>query len=512
MKEEELTIKTDGIDKALEGIKTKISEIVNEIKLLLAAGSVPEWVQQLASLGKPIIEFFQAIVENAASVANGIETVTTALEGFLIIKSITSVITAFGKAISGFGLTKLLSDLGNATKAMAILGGIAAVVTSITSIMNSFAQSGMTLGEVAGLLGIVLGEVAAAFLILFSVMTILQPSWESIAGAAVILGGLVLVLGSICVLIETLSVSGLSLNEVIDFMSTVLLTIVGLMIAITTLGPSMTEGLVPFSVLVAEISAILSVMALTIPIILEAVGSFITTIAPSICTVLEIIGNLIEKIIYALGTVLPPIINSIGNLFTSIFNGISTVITSVGNALVKILEAIGNLVDQVLTSLLNFINNLGPAIENFVDSAISAVTKLINFMISGIEYLVNILVVDGVNAIIRGINSIGKYVGFTIPTLEKFRIERFKPTYMATGGIIDVPRRGVPLVANVIGGEAGAEGVLPLTNAATMQRLGQEIAKWIVLNIQLNNYIDGRLLCKNIKKIMNGQEFSRNGG
>lgn len=448
MKEEELTIKTDGIDKALEGIKTKI---------------------------------------------NGIT------------KSITD-------SLSGIDLTKFLSGSGESSEQITILGQIIIAINSITNLMNSFAQSGMTLGEVAGLLGIVLGEVAAAFLILFGVMTILQPSWESIALATTIFEGLVSVLSSVCLLIETFSTSGLSLNQVIGLMATVLLTIVGLMIAITTLGPSMTEGLIPFSILVDKISTILNVMAQTIPIILEAVGSFITTIAPSICTVLEIIGNLIEKIIYALGTVLPPIINSIGNLFTSIFNGISTVITSVGNALVKILEAIGNLVDQVLTSLLNFINNLGPAIENFVDSAISAVTKLINFMISGIEYLVNILVVDGVNAIIRGINSIGKYVGFTIPTLEKFRIERFKPTYMATGGIIDVPRRGVPLVANVIGGEAGAEGVLPLTNAATMQRLGQEIAKWIVLNIQLNNYIDGRLLCKNIKKIMNGQEFSRNGG
>ncbi len=448
MKEEELTIETDGIDKALEGIKTKI---------------------------------------------NGIT------------KSITD-------SLSGIDLTKFLSGSGESSEQITILGQIIIAINSITNLMNSFAQSGMTLGEVAGLLGIVLGEVAAAFLILFGVMTILQPSWESIALATTIFEGLVSVLSSVCLLIETFSTSGLTLNQVIGLMATVLLTIVGLMIAITTLGPSMTEGLIPFSILVDKISTILNVMAQTIPIILEAVGSFITTIAPSICTVLEIIGNLIEKIIYALGTVLPPIINSIGNLFTSIFNGISTVITSVGNALVKILEAIGNLVDQVLTSLLNFINNLGPAIENFVDSAISAVTKLINFMISGIEYLVNILVVDGVNAIIRGINSIGKYVGFTIPTLEKFRIERFKPTYMATGGIIDVPRRGVPLVANVIGGEAGAEGVLPLTNAATMQRLGQEIAKWIVLNIQLNNYIDGRLLCKNIKKIMNGQEFSRNGG
>lgn len=474
----------------------------------------PAWLEKFAKFGKPIIEFFQKIIDMFGPVAGGLLIIVGAFAAFKIIKSIIGLFTGLGKTVTKgtTDFTSFFKSLGKASEAIALLGGLSLVIDSITDLIDTFSESGMSLGEVAGLLGIVLGEVAAAFIVLLGAMTMLQPSWQSIAGAAIIFAGLALVLQSVCDLMDTFADSGLSLSDVIGLMATILGTIIGLMGSIVLLGPAMTAGLVPFSVLVAEICAVLLVMAATLPTILDAVGNFIEQTAPSLCDILETIGTLIENLIYALGTVLPPIIQSVGDLFNSIFNGIATVIDSVGNGLVNILNAIGNLVDSVLSSLLGFIRDLGPAIETFVDSAINSVTKLINFMISGIEYLVNTLVIDGVNAIIKGINSIGKYVGFTIPTLSEFKIARFKPTYMATGGIIDVPKRGVPLATNVIGGEAGAEGVLPLTDEDTMRRLGQEIAKWIVLNIQLNNYIDGRLLAKVIKQIVNGQEFSRNGG
>lgn len=474
----------------------------------------PVWLEKIAEFGKPIIEFFQNIIDKYGLVAGGIMIVVGAFGALSIIKTITSWITGLGKSVTkgSTDFTKFFNSLGRAAEVIALLGGLSLVIDSITELIDTFSESGMTLGEVAGLLGIVLGEVAAAFIVLMGAMTLLQPSWQSIAAAAIIFAGLALVLQSVCNLMDTFADSGLSLTDVIGLMATVLVTIIGLMGSIVLLGPAMTAGLLPFSVLVAEICAVLLVMAATLPIILDAVGDFIEQTAPSLCDVLETIGILIENLIYALGTVLPPIIDSVGGLFGTIFNGIATVINTVGNGLVNILNAIGNLVNSVLGSLLGFIRDLGPAIETFVDSAINAVTKLINFMISGIEYLVNTLVVDGVNAIIKGINSIGKYIGFTIPTLSEFKIARFKPTYAATGGIVDVPQRGVPVGNNVFAGEAGAEGILPLTDENTMRRLGQEIAKWIVLNVQLNNYIDGRLLAKVIKQIMNGQEFSRNGG
>ena len=473
----------------------------------------PTWLEKIAEWGKPIIDFFKNIIDEYGPVAGGIMIVLGAFAGFKILKTVISWITNLGKSVTTAktDFTKFFNSLGKAAEAIAILGGISLVIDSITKLIDTFSESGMTFGEVAGLIGIVLGEVAAAFLVFMGVMTLMEPSWQSIAAAAVIFVGLALVLESVCDLIDTFANSGLSLTDVIGLMATVLVTIVGLMGSIVALGPAMTTGLTPFLGVVGGISAILLVMAATLPIILDAVADFINATAPSLCDILETIGKLIENLIYALGTVLPPIIESVGGLFTSIFNGISKVIDTVGNTLVEILGAIGGLVNTVLGSLLEFINGLGPAVENFVDSVCNAVTKLVNFIISAIEYLV-ILIFDGVNGIIKAVNSVSKYIGITIPTVKEFKIERFKPTYMATGGIIDVPRRGVALAPNVVGGEAGAEGVLPLTDEDTMDRLGREIGRHITIDLELNNNINGRLLSKVVRRIQNGQEFSRNGG
>lgn len=423
----------------------------------------PAWLAGIATFFKPVVDFFKEIIDKYGLVAGGIMIVVGAIAGFRILKSIGNLFTNFGKSVKGVSVdfTDFFKSLGKAAEALAVLGGLSLVIDSITNLIDTFSESGMTLGEVAGLLGIVLGEVAGAFIVLLGAMTLLQPSWQSIAGAAVVFVGMALTLESICDLLETFSESGLELTDVIGLMTTVVLTIVGLMGAIVLLGPAMTAGLVPFSILIAEISAVLIVLSLTLPVILDAVGEFIKTSAPALCS---------------------------------------------------LLEAIGNLINSVLNSIVNFINKLGPAINSFVDNVISAVTKLVNFMISAIEYLVNTLIVDGINSIINGINSISKYVGITIPTLGEFKIARFQPTYMATGGIIDVPRRGVPLASNVIGGEAGAEGVLPLTDESTMRRLGQEIGKWIVLNIDLTGKIDKRILFKEFLKWQDEQNFSRNGG
>lgn len=360
-----------------------------------------------------------------------------AIAGFIILRKVIKWFKDLKKGVKGVTVdfTGFFNSLGTTATAIAILGGLKLVLDSVSKLIQTFSESGLSLGEVAGLLGIVLGELVGAFILLLGAMKLLEPSWQSIAGAVVIFAGFAIVIESVAHLIDAFANSGLSLNEVIGLMATILISIVALMGSIAVLGPMMTAGLGPFSLLVAEISAILIIMAATLPIILNAVGIFIEQTAPYLCLILTTIGELISNIIYALGTTLPPIIQSTGYLFQTIFSGASQVIKTLGDTMVKILEAIGSLVEKVLQSTLNFINELGPAIDNFVSNTISAVTKLINFIVSGIEYLVNTLVVGGVNKIIEGINSIGEYVGFTIPILPNMEIPRFVPK-LAKGAVI----------------------------------------------------------------------------
>lgn len=82
---------------------------------------------------------------------------------------------------------------------------------------------------------------------------------------------------------------------------------------------------------------------------------------------------------------------------------------------------------------------------------------------------------------------------------------------MATGGIVNNPGRGVPTGYNVIRGEAGREGVLPLTDSGTMQELGYEIGKWITVNASVNNYMNGRLFQRQTQQMINDKNFATNG-
>lgn len=463
----------------------------------------PKWLEVVKNIGQWIIDHWKEI-----AIAIGL--VGAALLGIKIFKWIKGAKDA-KKATEGLGGTfkGFFDGLGKGLEALGVLGGLALVIESVCNLIEVFSQSGLSLTDVLGLLGIVLGSIVVAFGLLLGAMTLMEPSWQSIAAAAVIFGGLFLVIQSVTKLIDTFAKSGLSLNDVIGLMGTILLTIVGLMSSIVLLGPSMTAGLVPFLAVVGSISALLLVMAATLPTILEASGKFIKDIGPVIIAILTTIGKWIKELILALGTTLPPIVNSIGELFEKIFNGIAKVIETVGNTIVKIMETAGRLVNTVLQAIIDFINQLGPAINNFVDGAIRATTKLINFLVSGIEYMINTLIIDAINGLISAVNNIPLV---DIPTIPRVNIERFQPVLMAGGGIIDVPKRGVPLANNVIGGEAGAEGVLPLENEDTMRRLGQEIGQWITLNVDLTGKIDMRVLFREFVRYYNEQKFSKNGG
>lgn len=328
--------------------------------------------------------------------------------------------------------------------------------------------------------------------------------------AIAILGGLALVINSITYLIDTFSKRGLKLNDVIGLMGGILGTIVGLMGAVAFLGPKMTTGLVPFLGIIGGISALLIVMALTIPTILEACSKFINNVAPSIESILQTIYNGIKDIIYAMGTTLPPIIESVGDVFDTIFKGIARVIETVGNTVIDIMVTANNLVNFTLKNIIKFINELGPAINNFVDNAIIAITKLINFIVSGIEYLINTLIVDSVNGLFRGINNnkLAKKLGISIGLIPDVSIRRFTPR-LAKGAIINQPGRGIP-VGGAIGGERGQEGVLPLTDSQQMQLLGETIGKYITINASITNTMNGRVISRELKKINNSDEFAFN--
>lgn len=100
------------------------------------------------------------------------------------------------------------------------------------------------------------------------------------------------------------------------------------------------------------------------------------------------------------------------------------------------------------------------------------------------------------SAAINPINSILSNFGLKIPKLAK-------------GGIINMPGQGVPL-AGAIGGERGAEGVIPLTDSQQMDLLGAAIGKHITVAPTIPVYVGNRQIARVVKEIEEEDSFAYN--
>ena len=163
-------------------------------------------------------------------------------------------------------------------------------------------------------------------------------------------------------------------------------------------------------------------------------------------------------------------------------NTFNTVVTFFSNLISKIVglfKTIGTKVADVL----------GGAFKAVINGVLSAIESILNFPIKSVNKLINV---------------INKVPGINLGTLPTFSLPR-----LAKGGIINMPGRGVP-VGSAIGGERGVEGVIPLTDSQQMALLGEAIGKYITVNAQITNTMNGRVISREIQKVQNNSNFAMN--
>ena len=133
-------------------------------------------------------------------------------------------------------------------------------------------------------------------------------------------------------------------------------------------------------------------------------------------------------------------------------------------------------------------SNYMPQLNNFVSSFNGAVSRLTK----------NITLSFGIGGNISKLKSLFGFAkgGIVVPRL-------------ASGGIINMPNRGVP-IGRAIGGEAGAEGVIPLTDSQQMALLGEAIGKYININATVPVYVGNRQIAREIKRINAENDFAYN--
>lgn len=87
----------------------------------------------------------------------------------------------------------------------------------------------------------------------------------------------------------------------------------------------------------------------------------------------------------------------------------------------------------------------------------------------------------------------------------------YKPIKLASGAVINQPNRGVPIGPRAIGGEHGAEGIVPLTDAQQMDLLGSAIGRRVTVNLTNITEMNGRIIGKELRRIQNDEDFAFNG-
>ena len=209
------------------------------------------------------------------------------------------------------------------------------------------------------------------------------------------------------------------------------------------------------------------------------IGGIVKLVADNWETIKEILGKvggwIYEKIIKPVGDLFSGLWKGIKDGFGSIVNFFNNMISKI----VGIFKTIGTKVGDVV----------GSAFKLAINGALSIIEGILNTPINAINGLLNVI-----NAV-PGIN-LGKLSTLKLPRL-------------AVGGIVNMPSRGVP-IGGAIAGEAGAEGVIPLTDSQAMETLGQAIGKYITINANITNTMNGRIISRELQKINSNSDFAFN--
>lgn len=177
-------------------------------------------------------------------------------------------------------------------------------------------------------------------------------------------------------------------------------------------------------------------------------------------------------------SIIENIVNAV-NKVKSAFNSVVTFFKNIINTIVGTFKTIGTKVgDAVGGAFKTVINGVLKAIESILNSPIKAINKLL----------------DVINKV-PGIN-LGKLNTFNLPRLAK-------------GGVVNMPGRGVP-IGNAVAGERGQEGVIPLTDSQQMALLGEAIGRYITINANITNTMNGRVISRELQKINNESNFASN--
>ena len=227
--------------------------------------------------------------------------------------------------------------------------------------------------------------------------------------------------------------------------------------------------------------------------------------------------GIVGETIYTIFTsLLQGLLNIFDSLFTAIkgiFDGIIKFIKGVFSGDWKqAWEGIKDIFSSVWNGIKGIVSSVWQYIKSIFNSLVNLVKGIANTIWGVIKGLIN-LITSGINVLIRGMNKLsfdapdwvpgmgGKRWGINIPQIPR----------LAKGTILDAPGRGVPVAGGTaLAGEAGREAYLPLTDTQLLEELGSTIGKYITINANITNNMNGRVISRQLQRIQNDSNFAYN--
>lgn len=191
------------------------------------------------------------------------------------------------------------------------------------------------------------------------------------------------------------------------------------------------------------------------------------------------------------------VIKPIGDFFVGLWDGLSSGASFAWEAVKAVFKGTKSFFSGIFDNIKSVFKDIGQAVGSIVASAFKAA---INAVLSVADGIIN----APINAINKLLGVINKVPGIEIGKLSTIPIPR-----LASGGIINLPNTGVSL-PGAIGGEAGAEGVIPLTDGQAMEQLGEAIGRHVTFEANIINNMNGRTISRALQTIKGNNDFVMN--
>lgn len=219
----------------------------------------------------------------------------------------------------------------------------------------------------------------------------------------------------------------------------------------------------------------------------DKIKTGISTLWTNVKTILSKVGSWIKE----------HIINPVKTAFSNMWSNLKTGASKTWEKVKSVFSGVGKFFGGIWDTIKTKFKNIGQKVGDTFGGAFKAA---VNGILSLIEHVLN-SPINAINGLIGVINAVP---GINLSKLSTFSLPR-----MAVGGIVNMPNRGT-MIGGAIVGESGREGVVPLTDSQAMETLGEAIGRYITVNANITNTMNGRVISRQLQQIRNEQNFAYN--